>query len=67
MRYIEGGDEKVEVGLELPKEDVVELAKMSMELDRSVNWIIGNCLKLYIQKQDKQIIKNRYKTDIKQI
>lgn len=54
---MEGGDDKVEVIIELPKEDIVELAKMSMKLDRSVNWILENCLKIYIQKQGKQISK----------
>ena len=52
-----GGDDKVEVSIELPKEDIVELAKMSMKLDRSVNWILKNCLKIYIQKQGKQTSK----------
>jgi len=47
----------MDVTVDLPTEDLVELAKISIELDRSVNWIMSNCLKLYINKQERKTVK----------
>jgi hypothetical protein len=49
--------EKMDITVDLPTEDLVELAKISVELDRSINWIMSNCLKIYINKQDRKTVK----------